>query len=236
MESVMSESTRVPPGQPGARGVRQRDVAASRRAILDAAESLFAEQGYHATSLQEVCDRAGVSRGMPGYLFGSKEGLYRAVLDRFADVPLGVVRDMGAGAAGTAADGRAALEAAIGAFLDFLLANPNFVRLMEWDALYGGQRAREQEAVRVSLRQARAVVAEGFGFGPLDEGEAAQFLTSVVALLWFPLVHSPTFLEPLGLDAKDAGFIADRRRHVTRLILDGLAGRAEKADREGGRA
>ena len=61
---------------------RTRDAERSRAAILDAAERLFAAYGYHATSLQDVGDAAGVSRGTPSYFFRSKEGLYRAVLDR----------------------------------------------------------------------------------------------------------------------------------------------------------
>src|SRR5260370_16546191 len=61
---------------------RTEAAETSKKAILDAAEALFAEQGYEATSLQEICDRAGVTRGLPNYFFGSKEGLYRSVLER----------------------------------------------------------------------------------------------------------------------------------------------------------
>ena len=61
---------------------RIRDAERTRAAILDAAERLFAEQGYDATSLTEVGAAAGVSRGTPGYFFGTKAELYQAVLDR----------------------------------------------------------------------------------------------------------------------------------------------------------
>ena len=61
---------------------RIRDAERSRLAILDAAEQLFAEQGYDATSLTQVGAAAGVSRGTPGYFFRSKPELYQAVLDR----------------------------------------------------------------------------------------------------------------------------------------------------------
>ncbi|MDP9362946.1 MAG: TetR/AcrR family transcriptional regulator, partial [Chloroflexota bacterium] len=61
---------------------RTRDADRSREAILDAAEALFAERGYEGASLQEIGRAAGVSRGTPGYFFGSKERLYQAVLER----------------------------------------------------------------------------------------------------------------------------------------------------------
>ena len=63
-------------------GERVRDPERTRRAVLDAAEALFAAKGFAATSLQEIADRAGVSRGTPSYFFATKERLYQAVLDR----------------------------------------------------------------------------------------------------------------------------------------------------------
>ncbi|MFD0599125.1 TetR/AcrR family transcriptional regulator [Catellatospora coxensis] len=59
----------------GGAGVRER--------ILAAAGALFAEQGYDATSVQQVVDRAGVTKGGLYHYFGAKEDLlvelYRAV-------------------------------------------------------------------------------------------------------------------------------------------------------------
>ncbi|HEB54200.1 MAG TPA: TetR/AcrR family transcriptional regulator [bacterium] len=50
--------------------------------ILDAAESLFAEQGFAATSLRQLTTRAGVNLAAVNYHFGGKEELARAVLLR----------------------------------------------------------------------------------------------------------------------------------------------------------
>jgi AcrR family transcriptional regulator len=58
-------------------GVIERNGNRTREAVLDAAERLFAEKGYDATSLNDVGTAAGVSRGTPGYFFGSKTDLYR---------------------------------------------------------------------------------------------------------------------------------------------------------------
>ena len=43
---------------------RERNADRSRELILDAAEKLFADRGYEATSLQDVGTEAGVSRGL----------------------------------------------------------------------------------------------------------------------------------------------------------------------------
>ncbi|MFT7537028.1 MAG: AcrR family transcriptional regulator [Hyphomicrobiaceae bacterium] len=50
--------------------------------ILDAAEELFAEQGFVATSLRQLTARAGVNLAAANYHFGSKDELAKAVLQR----------------------------------------------------------------------------------------------------------------------------------------------------------
>jgi AcrR family transcriptional regulator len=52
----------------------------TRRRILGTALEMFAEQGYEATSTRLLAERAGVNLPAIPYYFGSKEGLYRAVV------------------------------------------------------------------------------------------------------------------------------------------------------------
>jgi AcrR family transcriptional regulator len=53
-----------------------------RQRILDHAERLFAERGYHGTSLREVARACEVRQSHVQYHFGSKEALFRAVFER----------------------------------------------------------------------------------------------------------------------------------------------------------
>jgi AcrR family transcriptional regulator len=57
-------------------------TADTKERILDAAEALFARQGFAATSLRNVIAEAGVNLAAIHYHFGSKEGLIRALLAR----------------------------------------------------------------------------------------------------------------------------------------------------------
>jgi AcrR family transcriptional regulator len=54
----------------------------TRERILDAAETLFADRGVAATSLREITRRADVNLAAVNYHFGSKKGLFQAVLER----------------------------------------------------------------------------------------------------------------------------------------------------------
>ena len=58
-----------PPGRPS--GEAAADI---RNAILEAAEALFARQGYAATPLREIADRVGVNSAMIHYYFGRSSG------------------------------------------------------------------------------------------------------------------------------------------------------------------
>jgi AcrR family transcriptional regulator len=55
---------------------------ARREQLISVAGSLFAERGYEATSIEEVAQRAKVSKPVVYEHFGGKEGLYEAVVDR----------------------------------------------------------------------------------------------------------------------------------------------------------
>jgi AcrR family transcriptional regulator len=52
----------------------------TRDRILKAAERLFAERGYDATSIRTIVAKAGVNQAAINYHFGGKDGLYREVL------------------------------------------------------------------------------------------------------------------------------------------------------------
>nr|WP_042671626.1 TetR/AcrR family transcriptional regulator [Methylobacterium sp. B34] len=61
------------------------DGAGTPVAILDAARRLFLESGYEAVSLEQVGRAAGVSRQTVYNQFGSKDAVFRAVVDRHWD-------------------------------------------------------------------------------------------------------------------------------------------------------
>ena len=200
---------------------RTRDPDRTRDAILDAAETLFAERGYEGASLQEIGRAAGLSRGTPAYFFGSKDGLYRAVLERVFAAELDLV--LGAAERAQAADGpAAALVAAVESFLDFIAARPSFVRLLDREALAGGRALRETAVHAVSMREGLAATAALLAAGPFRPVDPAQVLLDILALCWFPVAHAATFARGLGLDPADPAFAAARKRHVVDLLLRGL--------------
>ena len=70
-------------GATGERAPRARMTGTQRRhQLVEIARALFAERGYDATSIEEVAQRAQVSKPVVYEHFGGKEGLYAVVVDR----------------------------------------------------------------------------------------------------------------------------------------------------------
>lgn len=61
---------------------RQRDAERTRAEILDVATGEFADRGYDGARVDEIAARTRTTKRMIYYYFGSKEGLYVAVLER----------------------------------------------------------------------------------------------------------------------------------------------------------
>jgi AcrR family transcriptional regulator len=57
---------------------------ARRTAILDVAARLFADRPYDVLSIDEITREAGVAKGLIYYYFGSKRGLFMAVIEQAA--------------------------------------------------------------------------------------------------------------------------------------------------------
>jgi TetR/AcrR family transcriptional regulator len=202
---------------------RERNPARSRAAILDAAEKLFAQKGFDTTSLNEVGAAAGVSRGTPGYFFGSKADLYQAVLDRcFAEVRE-AVRSGRERALASGQSPEAILAGAVSDYFDFLAARPNFIRLIEREALNGGSQLDDVSHLPAG-QEALAAISVELGLDDAPSGEAAQLLLSIIALCWFHLIHARTVAPAVGVTLENVDDLERRRRHIVGLVLHGLAG------------
>lgn len=108
-------------------GERRRSARAARRAlVLDSAREAFAAGGDHATSVDDIADRAGVGKPVVYQFFPGKLELYRVVLE--ADAVELVSRVMTA--LHQPQGNRARVEAAIEAYFDFVLGADGAPRLL----------------------------------------------------------------------------------------------------------
>ena len=126
-----------------------------RQAILLAAERLFAERGYDATSIRQIADAAEVPSALVGYYFGPKDELFHAV---FAHWNGTIEQRLQALARARQEPPAARLEAIMRAFIEPVLAlrasaeGEAYARLVARELAHRGPQA--ERALREFLRPA----------------------------------------------------------------------------------
>lgn len=124
---------------------KARDSQRTREAILDAAEAIFAENGFDGARTEIIAKTSGYNTGLIFRYFGDKLGLYAEVLKR-ADrevnellarvfIPLLESETVVV----QAHQFKSFLETMIQTFFDYLLEHPRLVRILTWEMAEGWQ-------------------------------------------------------------------------------------------------
>src|SRR5256885_552767 len=104
-------------------------ASARRTQLVEIARAIFAKRGYEAASVEEIAERAKVSKPIVYEHFGGKEGLYAVVVDREMERVVAIISD--AISTGTP---RQRLEQAALAFLTYVEAEPDGFAVLSRDA------------------------------------------------------------------------------------------------------
>ncbi|WP_285698530.1 TetR/AcrR family transcriptional regulator [Actinomadura sp. NBRC 104412] len=115
--------TATPDARP--RGTRLPRLA-RRRQLLGAAQEVFVAQGYHAAAMDEIAERAGVSKPVLYQHFPGKLELYLALLDEHAEALVKAVRE----ALESTTDNKLRVQASMRAFYDFVAGEGEAYRLV----------------------------------------------------------------------------------------------------------
>jgi AcrR family transcriptional regulator len=105
--------------------LRERQADATRELLISIARERFTEQGYAATSIEEIVQGAGVAKGALYYHFSGKDALFRAVYEAVLAEAVSAVM----AAALAAQEPWSGVRAGLSAFLDACL-EPAFRRIV----------------------------------------------------------------------------------------------------------
>jgi AcrR family transcriptional regulator len=136
---------------------------ARRRQLLGAAQEVFVAQGYHAAAMDEIAERAGVSKPVLYQHFPGKLDLYLALLDESVDALTATVRR----ALESTTDNKQRVSATFTAFFDFVASTGQAFRLVFESDLRNEPAVRERldRSMRDCAEMIAQVIREDAGLG-----------------------------------------------------------------------
>jgi outer membrane protein len=201
-----------------------------KQRLLEAGLRLFAHRGYAGTSVQEIAERARVTKPTLYYYFGNKEGLFQALVDQAMDERLrrmhGALRE-----GMTTAE---KLTAIITTLTEFAQRHPDLLRLCFVAAFAApGEMPsgfRKHEKIHDSYHFTRELIAQGCARGELDPAFDVEELTRA----YFQLAQHAIVLAVLESKLRASQVPipppTDPRRMVE-LFLKGAAAKTAPAKR-----
>ncbi len=162
-----------------------------REQLLDIGRSVFAAKGFDGTSVEEIADRAGVSKPVVYEHFGGKEGLYAVVVDREVRR---LLERIDASLKGH--HPRELLEQAAGALLDYVERDTDGFRILVRDSPVASTSGTFASLISDIATQVEHVLANQFKTLGYDAKLAplySQALVGMVALTgqWWLVARKP---------------------------------------------
>ena len=164
LQDQLTESEAVVTATPQARQVGTRlPKPARRRQLLTAAQEVFVAQGYHAAAMDEIAERAGVSKPVLYQHFPGKQELYLALLDESVAALTATVR----AALESTTDNKQRVSATFTAFFDFVGSTGQAFRLVFESDLRNQPEVRNRldESSRDCAEMISEVIREDTGLG-----------------------------------------------------------------------
>jgi AcrR family transcriptional regulator len=149
--------------------------SARRAQLLVAARDVFAAQGYHAAAMDDIAERAGVSKPVLYQHFPGKLELYQALLTTYADELVAQVE----AALSATAENEERVEAAVAAYFDFVAGEGKAYRLIFGSDLRGDGADVVEDAMNRCIEKVADAVTTDAG---LDSARARLLAVGLVGL------------------------------------------------------
>lgn len=191
----------------------------TRDILLGAASQVFAEKGFDGASVREITSRAGVNLGAITYHFGSKAGLFEAVLSSH-QAPLVEKMEAAAWGSGTTLE---RLEAVVRTHFAHLAEHPDVRRLMSQVLLGPGDLPEAAgQGVRRMMGVVASLIARGQSEGVFRNGDPRLLTIAVMSQpIMLNVMRAPLRAGP-QIEMEDAAVRADLLANALRFIRGGL--------------
>ncbi len=202
------------------RGPRAAEAELTKANILTIARDEFADKGLAGARIDEIAERTNTSKRMIYYHFGSKEGLYQAVLEE----AYSAIRDTETTVPIEKMGAEDALRANIRVTFDYHHDHPEFVRLVMNENIHHGTFIthvagikRRNKSVIKSLSE---IIAKGERDGVFRTGiDPIDLHMTISALCFYNVSNRYTFSRIFNRDMSSADARKRRRDQVVEIVL-----------------
>jgi AcrR family transcriptional regulator len=199
---------------------RTNDPERTMADIIDVATHEFSEKGLAGARIDVIAEAMRTSKRMIYYYFGSKEGLYIAVLEE-------AYRRIRAIEADLHLDDLApedALRRLVGFTVDYQLANPDFIRLVMTENIHRGEYLAQSKAIQKlnvpAIEGLRRVYERGVAAGVFRSGvDAIDLHMSISALSFFNTANRHTFSLIFKRDFDSPAALIARRDSIIEMVV-----------------
>ena len=196
---------------------KKKLTAAERRAqLIEIGRGVFAEKGYDGTSVEEIADRARVSKPILYEHFGGKEGLYAVIVDR--EMEQVVSRIAEAISSGTP---RERVERAALTFLIYVRDHPDGFAVLSHDAPTATSRGRMASLLNDVAERVGDVFSAALREAGYDPKSAPIYAHALVGMV--------TFVGQWWIDSKKPE-VEKVASHIAALTWMGLRHLPKKPD------
>lgn len=228
----------------GSRHGRPRDAQRARKAILDAAEAVFAQHGFDGARIDAIAKASGYNTSLLFQYFGDKLGLYAAVLQRaHRETTELQAHVLGPGLsdetiASHAQGFRAFLETMVQATFDYLMEHPRFLHMLTWEMAEGWQTYAQiaSQFPTDESDQLEALFEGAWRAGLLRSNFSAMIqLTLVFQVCQSYLAFLPLYQVMLsGEEVSSERALSRAREHIVGFIVAGMMVDLPQTSREKG--
>ena len=204
---------------------RARDAERTRADILAVAQAEFAEHGLSGARVDAIAARTHTTKRMIYYYFGSKEGLYLAVLER----AYGAIRHAEQALDLAALPAETAMRRLVEFTFDYDEANPDFVRLVSIENIHRARHIQASPSLVKMNTPAVDLIAPILERGLADgvfrrKVDAVDVHMLISSFCFFRVANQHTFRTIFDRNPTDAALRDHYRAMVGDLIVDYLTG------------
>ncbi len=199
---------------------RTNDPERTKANILQVAEVEFGEKGLAGARIDEIAEATRTSKRMIYYYFGSKEGLYLAVLEE----AYRRVRDVESELKLQDLEPEEGLRRLVAFTFDHHLHHESYIRLVMSENIHRGQYLAQSQRIQElnvpAIAAIRNLYERGVKAGQFRKGlDAVDIHASISALSFFNVSNRHTFGIIFKLDMTSRAYITQRRENVVEMIV-----------------